>query len=277
MSVAAVVVESGRARPLRWWTATEREAAARRLLPVLEAWTRAWGLQLDGVSAGLASRAPDGPCSDEPAHLPGRAAQLWSGDGSITEVLHLLMFDEPSAVSARQGVAHDLAGHARQSLLHDLAAALPATSAPDRPPAPPPTLHRWCGALQFDITLVNAGRRLVVCLLLDPSLSESWCAGLPARRVPPAPDRQPLQSIGQALAALPARVSVELTPVELELRALHALRSGDVIALRHRIDQPLHVLLQTQPGQLGRAICRGHLAMHAGRRVVQLSDNPETP
>lgn len=131
--------------------------------------------------------------------------------------------------------------------------------------------------MQFGITLSSASQRHVVHLHLDPSLAQVWCAELPARRLPRTAKRLPLQPIIQAIASLPVRVSVELTPVDLGLGALRALRVGDVITLPQRTAQSLHVLIHAEPGRAGRPMCRGHLAMRAGRRVVELCGNHETP
>lgn len=289
MSVAAVIVEPGRAQPLRWWSHTEREAAGRKLRPVLEIWARAWGLQLERVCAELPGPSPQGPHAGERSDMPARPVLLGSGGRSIAEVLHLLMFDEPCTRSAPRSVAQELAARAEQALQDHLLAALPATPVPALPPdrspdrrpvqAPvqPAPRHRWCGAIQFDVTLSGASQSHVVHLHFDPALAQDWCAALPARRVPRTANRLPLQPINQAIGSMPVRVSVELTPVDLGLGALRALRVGDVITLPQRTDQSLHVLIHSEPGRAGRPMCRGHLAMRAGRRVVELCGNHETP
>lgn len=69
----------------------------------------------------------------------------------------------------------------------------------------------------------------------------------------------------EALAALPTRLHVELSGVEITLGQIQSLALGDVLLLPHPLTQPLHVVA-TQ----GQSICAGYLGQQQGHKAIEL-------
>jgi hypothetical protein len=156
-------------------------------------------------------------------------------------------------------VAHAFTCACEQDALARLAAALGAVCAalPLAPPA-----QAWqpgAGAIEVRLPPPFGWR-----LLLGAAAVSGWRSARPA---PAAPARAPaLTAVDAALARQRLDVHVTLEGCALELAALQALQPGDVVPLRHRVDQPAALRAAA-----GGALCRAYLGRARGQIAVELA------
>jgi len=271
MAAAATVVDAARAQALRWWPAAALAAAADRLRQAVEPWAIGWGLELGAVAASNA--AGDHPGADAQPLAAG-AVRLWHDGGPAGEAVACAMFGAAhAATSGYGGLAAEVSGQAWRELQCAIEAA-----AGDAAPAASigPATSAWSGAVRIDFLLHGSTGPLRFCAWLSPACAAGWCAvPRPAEAASAVAAagaaRTPLVAVQAVLASRAVRLSVQLTPVELDLGSLQSLSVGDVIALPHRLDEPLQVTVDLGDAPSKTPWCRAHLAQRGGRLVAELA------
>lgn len=266
MTRTATVVDAGRARPLRWWSAAALAAAADRMHAAIEPWALAWGLGLRAIEAGNAASAA--PAGVEHSSLAGGSVLLWHEGGSVQEALRAALFGR-ARTSANRGenVADEVAILAWGELQNaiDVAAAGVGPSAGIRGDASP-----WSGTVRIDFGLEGRARQVLISAWLDAACAAAWCA-TPSSPASLAAVPAPLAPVQAVVSSRPVRVAVHLKPVELDLGSLQTLAIGDVLPLPHRLDEPLHVMVELGAASASTSWCRAHLAQRDGRLVAELA------
>lgn len=126
----------------------------------------------------------------------------------------------------------------------------------------------WSGAVI--ITLHWCGQELRI--LLGGAEAEAFLRHQQALASQPAAKSTPVTPLWEAVSALPCTVRAELTPVELSLGAVKALRVGDVVELSHPLD--LALFAKTDSGQL---LCEAFLGKAGNHRAIELLRSPARP
>jgi hypothetical protein len=258
----------GRVRLLRWWSRAALDVAAARLREILERWGGDWGLELRSLRAANATATTDPvPPSTATPIVPG--VLLWPCPGEATAALHQLLFDAaPAEGGVEPTLASDVAGQAWRDLLGMLSPAWPtrSSSATDDDAAQGP----WSGALHVHFVLAGSTGRCEFGLHIGPAPAASWCAAAAVDELGAAADRPPRVPLWTALSARRTRLAVTLSSVRLDLGSIQSLQVGDVIALPHALDEPLHVGVAAGGRGAPRPLCKGHLGRRGDRKVVEL-------
>lgn len=126
----------------------------------------------------------------------------------------------------------------------------------------------WSGAVI--VTLHWCGQELRI--LLGGTEAEAFLRHQQALASPPVVKPLPLTPLWDAVSALPCTVRAELTPVELGLGVVKALRVGDVVELSHPLD--LALLAKSDSGQL---LCEAFLGKAGNHRAIELLRSPARP
>lgn len=266
MAAAAIVVDAARARALRWWPAAALAAAADRLRQAVDPWAVGWGLSLGSLEAANASG--DGPRIDAQPLAAG-AAFLECDGGPAGDAMASLLFGAAAPASNRgDRLTDEVSGQAWRELQRAVEAALG-----DAVPAPATALATpaWSGAIRIEFQLQGVGSPLRFSAWLSPARAAAWCALPRPATAPGAVARAPLVPVQAVVASRAVRLCVQLSPVELDLGSLQALAVGDVIALPHRLDEPLQVMVDLGDAPSKTPWCQAHLAQRGGRLVAELA------
>lgn len=263
--------DSARARPLRVWSARQKENVCAAVQAALRQWHADWSVHGDapGAPAGLRVQDPGGNDAEGVDMLDEQAAP---------RALHALLFGQPAADPERRGpaapaldMAAGLCAQAWQSLnggLRQLAGA----SLGERQGGAPGS---WSGAIV--LALDWGGLRWV--LRLNASAVEQVLAscGEPGAGSPDQAGAAllkplvPLVSLANALRSQLVTVRLDLDPISLSLGQLQSLAPGDVISLTHALEQPALLRLQSRQGMDdGEPLCTGWLGQSQGRLGVEL-------
>lgn len=249
------------AQPLCWWAVSQLEDLAARLDTELGEWRQAWGLPpADAVACTPAGRKPAANDRWQPLGGEGaRAAWLQVCDDAPARLQQALF---PGARHTG-AIASELARLCRQDGLQRVASAL-ALEAPSGLPAWPPT-DAWrmaSGAVHVGLPAALGGM-----LLISREAMRTWCQhqGL-LKTSSPAPSRDPLADVAQALQGRSVRLQVTLNGCELQLGSLQGLQAGDVLRLSSSLSRSAQVADED-----GRVLFSGFLGVQAGRKVVELS------
>ncbi|MDR3018778.1 MAG: FliM/FliN family flagellar motor C-terminal domain-containing protein [Delftia acidovorans] len=263
--------DSARARPLRVWSARQKENVCDAVQAVLLQWHADWSVHGDAPGAPAALRVQD------PGGNDGESVDMLD-EQAAPRALHALLFGQPAADPDRRGpaapaldMAAGLCAQAWQSLngrLHQLAGA----ALGERQGAAP---GPWSGAvvLALDwgglrwVLRLNASaveQVLASCGELDTD-SRDQAEG--AVRTPLVP----LVPVASALHSQTVTVRLELNPISLSLGQLQSLAPGDVITLTHALEQPALLRLQSRQGMdAGELLCTGWLGQSQGHLGVEL-------
>jgi flagellar motor switch/type III secretory pathway protein FliN len=250
--------------PLRAWRDAELAAIADLVRVALQAWRDAWGLCLESA---LVQCTPATAADHEaPWLLAGSAAEgaawlAWTAAFERQLTLALWDVEEVAGPLARQVTAA-----CRDDLAARLIAGLRMTAAAGPPPAAARIPSTWSGevAVRFD-----GGARL----LLDGDAVASilgWAAPATARTAA-TPGRAPLTSISAAVDAIRMPLRARLADCEIDLASLQDLCVGDIVPVRHRLDEPLQV--RDAAGQI---VFGGFLARRGQRKALELAAPPTT-
>ncbi|MGE4244218.1 FliM/FliN family flagellar motor C-terminal domain-containing protein [Ramlibacter sp.] len=268
-------------RPLLAWSAAHLAQFRAAAETAVRCWADDWGA--GGNAPGRALRGESADGDPRWATLSwqglGRGGDAggwdgpiwWTGDRLRAEVA-LALFEGDTT---HDGIATRASAVACTDLLDrlvagwvDLAAESAASTIHARSTPPPELFLPWSGAVVLacapDFWLL-VGPAVVEAFLrrrgLRPSNRTSSTAALPSR--PPA--GRPVVPLLEAAAPLAVAVRVEFEPVTLSVGELMALRPGDVIALPHRIDQPL-----LGKSEAGDRVCEAFLGRSGDRRAIEL-------
>lgn len=273
----------GHVSPLRAWTAAQQALLKRSLADTLAAWQADWGVAGSAVAAQV-------ELHDGFADLAGQASARKVRDAAQAErVLHNLLFGDRAYASFNatesSTVAGQLAEAAWQDWLQRLARLLgfpdgahgassgffasPGTSA--APDAVAPWPSPWSGDL---LAWLPWGRETLELRLRADGVENVLRRGAAelagaagGSTVPVAP---PIP-VDRALAGRSLRVRGELGTVTLALGQLQELGLGDVVALPHRLDQPLELRLADSGSPQGLLLCRAWLGQAQGRIALELA------
>lgn len=268
-------------RPLCWHSDARLQALRERVTQRLTAWQTDWGAcaVADVRIVNLGQAAMPVQSANRLGWAPVEATvgqpQLWVAGGSNPDVLRSWCeqvvlrghSSEPVEGAPQFGeIARQLG---RDSLAEMLARLLVATNSdrlplPEQAPVdalPAEMTKNWSGAVHVqlhwgDFTLHLAG---------DVNWANAL-AGPTARQLGQVKAKPALQSPATALADRRVRLNVELIETDLALGDMLALRPGDVMTLRHPLDQPM--LLRDKDGH---AVARAHLGCRHDHKAIQLN------
>lgn len=278
MAAPAILADASRVRSLRWWPDAALMGAAARLRRTLEPWAASWGLSLRDVQARNAAAVKAVSAGAEGHALGASAMRSWIVRDQPVATLAALLFDHaPAGARGGQGLSGELAAQAWQDLVDALVASLPAvdTAFAERADGAGPTERSWSGAVLIDFTVQGADAPSSFTLRLDAMHAAAWCAATPVpATAQAAPARAALVSVPEVVEGRPARLSVHLAAVELDLGTLQSLAVGDVIRLPHRLADPAHVRVDMGDASTHTLPCGAHLAQRGGRLVAELVPEP---
>lgn len=252
------------ATALLWWDAPVLEAVAAALGEALENWQRAWGWQhpvpVPRCAAADAEFLRGGPwlaCWQGPQPV----AWVETAQCSRTEVLAGLLGGCPREAEHWTPL---IEACLREACVR-LAAAVPAQWREAAEDTPAQALARaWSGAVGVDF-----GPALGFRVLLAPAAMQARATQHAAP--PRASAAQPsLCRATDALAAQAVQVEARLAGCELDLASLRALRPGDVVRLRHGLQQPAVI---ADAG--GQALFSGYMGRRGAARAVELAEAAE--
>lgn len=280
--------ESGRARPLRSWSAAERARLSQVLSALLMEWRQAWGLEeparaavvCDSASEGFANSPVVGawcPVGEgasglwwavcQSAAVPALPMAIESGL-ALASLGHALMGTPWSGCASSLGagpgaIAADVIQQAWADLAARLRRALPVKGGMRHGPKPgTEVLHPWSGALCVRIPWWDQ-----TLLLLVAAESVPLLGGGPTRSPRPGTLTPVLRAVSQHDAVL----RVELKSFELTIGALASLRIGDVLRTSHGLDTPVSISLLRADQRTGSTVCTGFLGQRGGTRAVELA------
>lgn len=243
-----------------WWTDAEQQRAAAAVAAALGEWTVLW----EGQS-----------------RLPSVTSIPWTGVSQAADWKPItgrgdrdgVWMTHPDAAGRELGIAlcgsagedapglgrhgGPLAFQAGSQAAHALAAALCThfdwNAADESREALPSGLER--GGLAFALCVGNATLQL--------AFSAGVCRAVAGRKAQPSATS--LVALQEVIGQRPISLSVALQPVRLEIGSLCSLAVGDVIALDHKLDDPV-----TLGAADGCFVAQAHLAKVGVRKAVRL-------
>lgn len=247
-------------RPLIAWSAPQLDAIAVALQARCLAWATAWGLQWPRQELPACVRARDP--GEAPwlrlVHEHGIGAWSWQPTDFTGWIASSLVGVE----SPNTPVATAIVGACVEDLRRGLAGAggWSPCPVPQHSSAAPAVFVRWSEGV---LAVLPRGLRLLFDAAAVKAVLLECGAALNshARGAPVA-----LVSVASAMADAPMRLRVQLQGCELDLGSLRGLQVGDVLRLRHRIEEPASV--RTAGGD---ALFNGFLVRSRGRKAVELA------
>ncbi|CUJ95570.1 FliM/FliN family flagellar motor C-terminal domain-containing protein [Achromobacter xylosoxidans] len=223
---------------IAWWTQAERDRAASNVRLALCDWARQWGAEESVVGVG------DGAVSPGEAAVTGWLRLTGSGDqdgvwlthpDAAARVLSGALYDDgrdPDTLTRHGGpVSQAVARQAARALAASLRAHFDwAAADDDLASALPEGLLR--GGMALSVAVAGA-TLMLVC-------GAGVARGIAGRR--PGALEAPLVPLPQVIGRRPVTLTVALRPVRLDIGSLCSLAAGDVIALDHKLDEPVALL-----------------------------------
>jgi hypothetical protein len=279
------------ARPLRWWSRTALDAAAAAFAPAWQAWGAGWDLAAGrAVAVNAFDPGDDAPAVTRWQRCPQGAA--WLGLTATTapaELLAGLLFGDaattPHDTAERGSLAATVGAAAWADLLAAFGLALPtlrsdasqpragASAATQEPSPPAAGWQAWSGAVEIRFGFADCDGAVLVLHLPAPTAAALLAAQAPVAPKAALPRLEPLE---QAFARRSIRVAVELAGLQIDIGTLQSLRTGDVLTLPHRLDEPLRLCLprKSLPHGADTALCPVLLGARDGKRAVELMRDP---
>ena len=256
-------------RPLQWRSAATLGDAAAELAPAWAAWCGRWGFGAPATAATNAWEATADTAAAAWEALDASGGALLALGTGPRGGLRDALFARGEATAA-SAIADEVAQRCLADLRACLAGAFagagdaaPAAAAPD-----PADLRRWSGAVQFVLSATAPGGTAVAVVVHAPAAAARIvCRGAAAAR--PSTPRSGLASVAEALADRIVAFELRLEPLTLTLGNLQGLRVGDVLALPHRLDQPLLVAPAGSASDAA-SFCGAYLGARGGRRAAEL-------
>lgn len=223
-----------------WWTAAERERAAAAVSAALEAWRGQWGGTLNVIDTDLLG--PEPASGNEPAAAWLRLTGHGDRDGvwlthpdTAARALGLAFFDDARNLQSlsRHGGSLSLAvaRQAAQALAAALLAHFDWRSTED---AAACTLPDGVARGGLMLRLSVAGAPLALVLSAGVARAVSGRGGAEAMA--------PLRPLPEVIGERTVMLNVALRAVRLDIGSLCSLARGDVIALDHKLDEPVALL-----------------------------------
>lgn len=267
-------------RPLRRWSAAQREAVRDRFASMSRTWCEEWLSPRDGtvsettIEVGEPDRAM-APLSEDQAcwtfaPTSSAAARPLTGAASAAMLALAREMFGPDRTEA------PLARHVVRAAWDDWMqriSALPvdlSTEPRSFTKAPSAGSNPWSGALCVSWSWCGGVWQIglphrAVAALLGPQ--EAMSPASPARSGTP-----PKVALDRALGRQTVGLRVTLTGAQLDLGQLQSLKIGDVIPLAHRLDAPARITAAD-----GASLCDGWLGQLEGRIAVQLASSTSIP
>lgn len=251
-----------RALPLRAWRDAELAALAQIVQEPVQAWRAAWGLP--------AQPSPV-PCPSPTASDQEPEWRLIAAGGQGAAWLALAPDFEQGLARSLCGVeavhsplARGVIAACRDDLPARLLAALRMTAAPGVQPEPARAASPWTGQATVDLDI---GARLLLDATAVATILRGNSVALDKPAVAAA--RAPLTPIHGAVAGMRLPLQARLADCELEVGNLQDLCVGDIVPLRHRLDEPLQVRDASDALVFG-----GFLARQGPRKALELAAAP---
>lgn len=243
---------------IAWWTETEKAQASESVREALQDWTEQWSGDAQLLRV-------------EPAAWPdldtgvGWQCVTGSGDGDGVWLTHpdvsahalaMALCDEREGMSEthhRGAISIAVARKAARAFATSLCGHFDWTVTDDAPCALPLGLQR--GGLCLSLRVGQAGLRLVL---------GAGVARVAARRVLGTPD-VPLAALQDVVSRRSVTLSAALRPVRLEIGNLCSLAIGDVVALDHKLDEPVTVYAED-----GSPVAEAHLSRIGVQKAIRL-------
>lgn len=271
-----------RARPLRAWTTEQQSAIGTKFQAMRQQWLRDWGLE-SGDESGVAVQALPVPVATVGGVAHWLPAPLLDGVRSIdahwTFLSGGLSMDPVVAIeqelfgrastygeaiaAAGDSLAIRIAREGWADWWRRLVAIFPPLSVAAMSLEEPGYVGSWAGDLQVDIPCLSG--RLVMRLSgkYVQDIVQGRQSGLSFSSARSAPVTR---TVVQAIDDHVLRVRAELEQVELSLGQLQGLQVGDVVQLKHRLNDPVKLSLSNdQP------LCLGWLGQQDGHVAVELA------
>ncbi|MFS2051326.1 FliM/FliN family flagellar motor C-terminal domain-containing protein [Variovorax sp. Varisp41] len=271
LDLAASALE---ARPLRSWSASQKEHLRWRIAALHQDWATEW-LPLRDTSAREpevqvieAAGESNAAASWTFAPASRRASGISAPHDPALLAIGTVMFGADAGPASAGCIADRIALAAWNDWVHRLDTALNGFALAPRSPsatlsAETPS-HAWSGALRVrwswcaGLWTLDLPYEAVAALLGSAQASPSEPAEKPAA--------SPKERLDRALSDQPVTLRVLLEGAELNLGQLQGLRLGDVVPLAHRLDTPAIVV-----GTDGQQVCDGWLGQSEGRVAIELT------
>lgn len=221
-----------------WWTQAERDRAADSVRRALYDWAGQWGVDESTLAAAGSAVAPTEAAFTGWQCLTGSGDRdgVWLTHADVTaRALGAALCDDardPDTVSRHGGpVSQAVARQAARALGAALCTHFDWSAANDDAACSLPA-----GLLRGGMALSVAVAGATLMLMCGAGVAR----GLAAR----APERAdvPLVSLPQVIGGRPVTLSIALRSVRLDIGSLCSLAVGDVIALDHKLDEPVALL-----------------------------------
>lgn len=253
-----------RARPLRGWSAAQREALCAAIEQTLSDWRSAWGLAEPGVHVHCDSDLP--PQAEGWQAWPGESAgcTVWGLGGAAQADLVAALFGEGAPVSP---LAAEVAAACAEDALDRLAAlfGVHRGTREARGPCAADTAP-WSGAFTVGLPAPLGGH-----LVVSGPAVHCW---LQARGLlsPVVPCAGGLAPVAECVATRRLTLRARMAGCTLTLGDLATLRPGDVVRLDQRLDAPLCLA----DGD-GAPVLAGYLARQGERLALELTRAEPAP
>ena len=244
---------------IAWWTEAEKVQAATTVWDALRDWAVQWGGQ--GLQVEVAPLPPGGLATSASwlcVTGSGDRDGVWltHPDTSARPLAAVLCDDEGDGVVAtRHGGSMSLAvaREAARALGAALCAHFDWSAADDAPCELPSGSER--GGLNLSVGVGDAHLRMVL---------SAGVARAVAGRVS-SPSVTPLAALQDAIGRRAISLNVDLRPVRLEIGSLCSLAIGDVVALDHKLDEP--VMLYAEDAS---PVAEAHLSRTGSQKAIRL-------
>lgn len=223
---------------MAWWTQAERDRAADNVRQALRDWAEQWGADASTVAV------TGSVVSQTEAAVTGWLRLTGSGDRDGVWLTHpdaaarglgiALCNDtrDPDAAGRHGGpISQAVARQAARALTVSLCSHFDWTAAHDDTACVLPA-----GLLRGGMALSVAVTGAALMLVCSAGIARDIAARLPSAL------EAPLVSLPQVIGRRPVSLSVALRSVRLDIGSLCSLAVGDVIALDHKLDEPVVLL-----------------------------------
>lgn len=286
--------EAGRrARPLRAWSAAERDAVAGFVQDILDRWRADWGMTADAM-AGIGGRVTQAASSIEvhgwveavpwSFEIAVDGSERSSPQGGLNQTdrttcrairTELFGHGKPPASSspAEMSIADEVSTRAWTDWLARLAAMPcnrpdPDQEEPARMALPPASLP-WDGALRVTFAWCAGRWTFWLTAFQTQHILRERSGGRSTAQKSAAPMTS-RTGVATALGHRQMSLAVRLLGTELTLGRVMDLREGDIVTLEHLLTQPLKVL--TEDGTLVGGGWLGSCGMHKAIELTAVAD-----
>lgn len=267
------------ARRLLWWSEASLARASVLAEGVWHRWCADWDVEANFVSTGNACEiAAESIALQWQAWTPH--LRIAFGQHDPVRSMHALLFGEPGDLQAETGTVRTLSAEVADAAWGDLKDALgsvfkhPDASPPGTSQAEPRgaraafDCRNWSGSIRIRLE-ATAPERVAIDVSISGALAQVL---VDAAHGLPSTARCPIVPLAEALQDTQLRLPVELRELEMDLGTLRSLAKGDVIALPHRLNEPLQVRLRSNGADRAGSsvLCEAALGARNGHRAIEL-------